>query len=83
VTHFCITHNKYSFEVLSSRNFKLLDPSRLSSIIVLFIIILDTSQPFVNWDRKNNDQARLVLLGFIGLMTANNTPLKYRRTLVS
>jgi hypothetical protein len=52
---FFITHNNYSFEVLSSRNLKLLDPSSLSSNIVLFNIILDSSQPFVNWARKTND----------------------------
>jgi hypothetical protein len=54
MTHFCITHNNSSVEVLSSKNLKLLDPSSLSSIIVLFIVILDSSQPFVNWARKPN-----------------------------
>jgi hypothetical protein len=54
VTPFFITHNKYYFEVLSSGTLNFLDPSRLTSIIVLFIIILDSSQPFVNWARKPN-----------------------------
>jgi hypothetical protein len=46
---FCIIHNKSSSEVLSSGNLKLLDPSSLSSIIVL-----DFSQTLVNWARKPN-----------------------------
>jgi hypothetical protein len=55
VKPFCITHSKSSSEVLSSRNLKLLDPSSFSSIIVMFMINLDSSQTLVDLARKPND----------------------------
>jgi len=52
MTHFCITHNKSSFEVLSSRNWFFLNHQ--SFLPLWFCSFLDSSQTFVNLASKPN-----------------------------